>query len=195
MIIIDDYIKDKRLLNKIKYDENFFGPNGNFKWWGDWWNGEGWNEPKSTQQELVKHIWGIHCAYPDSFQVNGFEYWTGVYGDGHPNTDLGQHYDKDEKHWLETGGENGGEVLKPMMGTIYYPVEHSFDGGFLEIYSNGTDKDPERIDAKFNRLIIFDAGEHLHRVTQVSNGVRYAIAINLWAQPLKAALANEMTIE
>ena len=82
-----------------------------------------------------------------------------------------------------------------MMGTIYYPVEHSFNGGFLEIYSNGTDKDPERIDAKFNRLIIFDAGEHLHRVTQVSNGVRYAIAINLWAQPLKAALANEMTIE
>ncbi len=36
------------------------------------------------------------------------------------------------------------------------------------------------IEAKPNRLVIFEAGKYPHRVTNVTRGTRYAIAINLW---------------
>ena len=36
MIVIDDFIQDKRLLEIISTDETFFGPNGNFMWWDGW---------------------------------------------------------------------------------------------------------------------------------------------------------------
>jgi Rps23 Pro-64 3,4-dihydroxylase Tpa1-like proline 4-hydroxylase len=53
------------------------------------------------------------------------------------------------------------------------------DGGYLEIESKEGDL-PERIQAKFNRLIIFEAGKYPHEVTEVNRGLRSAIAINLW---------------
>ena len=53
----------------------------------------------------------------------------------------------------------------------------------------------ERIQAKYNRLIIFDAGGCLHRVTNVEEGTRHAIAINLWETIPSAVERNEMTIE
>ena len=68
-----------------------------------------------------------------------------------------------------------------------------FEGGYLEIERyNG---EVERIEPKFNRLVIFDAGGSRHRVTQVSNGVRYAIAINLWQTTPVLAQEGKMTIE
>ena len=121
--------------------------------------------------------------------------WTGVYGDGHEQTGLGKHYDKDETHWARTGGQNGGEVLTPAIGTVFYPKDVPFEGGYLEIYSKGEENEPERIEAKYNRLVIFDAGNHLHRVTQITKGVRYAIAINLWQTELVAVKEGSITIE
>ena len=50
----------------------------------------------------------------------------------------------------------------------------------MEIFSEGIDKEPQRIYAKPNRLIIFDAGKDPHRVSKVIEGTRKAIAINLW---------------
>jgi hypothetical protein len=38
MIIIDNFIEDKNLLDRIDKDETFFGPNGNFMWWDGWWS-------------------------------------------------------------------------------------------------------------------------------------------------------------
>ena len=96
---------------------------------------------------------------------------------------------------LATGGNDGGEVIKPVIGTVYYPVEHEFDGGFLEIHTSGRDKEPERIAAKYNRLVILDAGEHLHRVTEVTNGTRFAIAVNLWQTEPKAVQSGNFIIE
>ena len=171
MIVIDDFIKDQELINAVEADKDFFGPNGNYMWWDGWWN-----SPADTLKAYNK-------------------YWTGVYGDGHPNTSLIQHFDKDEAHWEATGGVNGGEIRKPIMGTIYYPKDHSFDGGFLEVYTNGRDKEPERIAAQFNRLIVFEAGDLLHRVTEVTNGVRYALAVNLWQQTPIAVNKGGFTIE
>ena len=162
MIVIDDFIKDKPLLEAIDNDESFFGPNGNFMWWNGWWN----SEANTIKKRLIEHIW----RYNSQLVLNGlmgFEYWTGVYGDGYPQTDLMQHFDKDEEHWARTGGNNGGEILTPLVGTVFYPKPMDIDGGYLEIHSRGRDNTPERIEAKFNRLVIFDAGNHLHRVCRL----------------------------
>ena len=64
-------------------------------------------------------------------------------------------------------------------------MQEEFEGGMLEIYTEGVDKAPEVVYAKPNRLIIFDAGKHIHTVTPVTSGTRKAIAINLWqSEPL-----------
>ena len=45
-------------------------------------------------------------------------------------------------------------------------------------------KEPyELIKPKFNRLIVFDASK-LHAVEEVTKGIRYAVAINLWKERL-----------
>ena len=76
--------------------------------------------------------------------------------------------------------ESAGRTTSPIVGTVFYPVPMDIEGGYLEIFNHGVDNEPERIEAKFNRLIIFDAGGTHHRVTKVTNGLRSAIAINLW---------------
>ena len=51
------------------------------------------------------------------------------------------------------------------------------------------------IDYKPNRLIIFEAGKHVHSVRPVTKGIRKAIAINLWlTEPLGKQNSN-MSIE
>ena len=190
MIVIDDFIKDKRLLDIISTDETFFGPNGNFMWWDGWWN----NEAKTKKQRLIEYIWAS-SSVPALNNLVGFEYWTGVYGQDQNNKDLGPHLDKDELHWKNTGGQEGGEIIRPVIGTVFYPKPMDIDGGYLEIFSKGEDNEPERIQPVFNRLVIFDAGNHLHSVTEVTRGTRYAIAINLWQTELLAAKEGSMTIE
>lgn len=185
MIIIDNFVQDQILMDEIIHDKTFFGPNGNFMWWDGWWN----SGATIVKKRLIEYLWRYHS--PDkSYDISGFEYWTGVYGDGHPNTDLGWHFDKDELHWKRTDQQ---EVITPVIGTVFYPRSTEHDGGYLEIErANG---EVERIEPKFNRLVIFNAGEDKHRVTRVTNGVRYAIAINLWLTVPVAAQEGLMTIE
>jgi len=190
MIVIDDFIKDEPLLKAINDDKKFFGPNGDFMWWGGWWN----SHANTIKKQLIEHIWR-HNSQMAINNLVGFEYWTGVYGDNHPNTSLVQHFDKDEVNWTRTGGNKGGEILTPAIGTVFYPKDTPFEGGYLEIHSNGRDNIPERIEAKYNRLVIFDAGNHLHRVTEVTSGVRHAIAINLWQTELVAVKEKSIIIE
>ena len=190
MIVIDDFIQDQVFLDIISTDETFFGPNGNFMWWNGWWN----NEPITKKQHLIKNIWASNSV-PGISNLVGFEYWTGIYGPDQANKDLGPHYDKDELHWARTGGQEGGEIIRPVIGTVYYPKPMGIDGGYLEIFSKGEDNEPERIQPVYNRLVIFDAGNHKHRVTEVTRGIRYAIAINLWQTELLAAKEGSMTIE
>ena len=78
------------------------------------------------------------------------------------------HFDKDEASKT---------LISPIIGCIYYPKKEEFNGGFLEIYE---EKEPTRIKAKFNRLIIFDVGKIPHAVSTVTGGTRTSMAINLW---------------
>lgn len=169
MIIIDDFVKDEALLQKIANDPTFFSNNGKYYWWDGFWQ----SEANTVKKELIQYLWGERSPHR-SMYVYGFEYWTGQLGDGH-SKELPIHTDKDEMLWDTTG-----KVQGPSVGTVFYPVPMDIDGGYLEIYTKGLSVEPERVEAKFNRMIIFDAGGVFHRVTPVTRGVRSAIAINLW---------------
>lgn len=169
MIVIDDFVKDNKLLRKIN-TSNFFN-DSSYMWWDGWWN----SPADTVKKELIQYIWGDNSPM-EPLEIKGFEYWTGVYG--RDKKELPMHYDKDEQLFQKTG-----EIVTPLIGTIFYPWYTDIEGGYLEIYSKGENNPPEVIEPKFNRLIIFPAGQHSHRVTPVTKGVRHAIAINLWREP------------
>lgn len=177
IIVIDDFIKDESLLTRIKEDPNFFSETGVYHWYSGWFR----NEPANTlKKELIEYIWADNCPISKSYDIAGFEYWTGIQSADASlgfKDNLGVHYDKDESLF-----KLNGDIKTPVIGTVYYPQQDEFEGGMLEIYTNGRDAEPEKIYAKPNRLIIFDAGEVLHRVTKVTKGTRKAIAINLWTE-------------
>ena len=170
MIIIDDFVKDPMLLHDIQDDPVFFGRNGQYMWWNGWWN----TEATSPKQRLIEYIWNYNCPVGESFIISGFEYWTNQFEAGSDSVKLDLHFDKDEELW-----DTKKELHTPLMGTVFYPIPMDIDGGYLEIQSKEGDL-IERIQAKYNRLIIFPAGEYPHRVTEVTRGKRSAIAINLW---------------
>jgi len=185
MIVIDDFIKDQSLLDRVAQDETFFSQNGQYMWWYGWWN----SPATSLKKELIQYIWGEHSPHTPIGCV-GFEYWTGIYSQEDEKDELRMHFDKDEYLW-----DTEGELVTPIIGTVFYPMEQDIDGGYLEIFSKGQDNEPERIEAKYNRLVIFPAGEYPHRVTKVTRGTRYAIAINLWDVEPTAVKNNEMILE
>ena len=177
IIVIDNFVKDETLLKKIANDKTFFSDPGIYYWYPGWWS----EEVNTIKKELIQYIWGANCPINKSYDISGFEYWTGIQSatDSNFKNELGIHFDKDEEMYAATGN-----IVAPVIGTIYYPEQEEFEGGMLEIYTNGSDQAPERIYAKPNRLIIFDAGEVPHRVDTVISGTRKAIAINLWdAEP------------
>jgi len=172
IIVIDNFIKDEMLKREVANMQLLNNP-GKYKWYDGWWN----NEANTTEERLIQYIWKDNCPIRESFDIRGFEYWTGIQSAEDPRYDnnLILHADRDEGLW-----DNTGKTKNPLIGTIYYPEQAEFEGGMLEIYTNGFDNEPERIYAKPNRLIIFNAGDVLHRVDVVTKGTRKAIAINLW---------------
>jgi len=183
MIIIDDFIKDEFLLEEIKNDSSFFTRPGQYMWWDGWWN----SQADTLKKRLIHYIWGEKSPH-EPIGCVGFEYWTGTIGENGVDTKLDLHFDKDEYLWKE---EN--KLSTPIMGTVFYPVPMDIDGGYLEIQSKEGDL-TERIQAKYNRLIIFPAGQYPHRVTEVNRGTRNAIAINLWDIEPKGLFNNDYII-
>lgn len=191
MIIVDDFIKDESLLEELKNDETFFDDNGSYMWWGG-----PWTSPASTlKQRLIEEIWIKNSPWDfpryNPIELSGFEYWTGRYSadDQNPST-LNMHFDKDEGLF-----KSEKKLVTPIIGTVFYPLPMDIDGGYLEIFSKGMDSEPERIQAKYNRLVIFPAGEYPHRVTEVTRGTRSAIAINLWDMPPSGVESGELILE
>lgn len=179
MIIIDNFIQDESLLQEIRDELNnggdFWGSYGEYKWYDGWWD----KEPETLRERLISYIWRDNCPINFDLDVKGFEHWTGIQSaeDETKEDHLKQHFDKDEDLWHITG-----EIVTPVIGTVYYPIEHDIDGGELMIwdtYEVNYDAPYELVRPIPNRLVIFDAGR-LHRVNQVTRGTRYAVAINLW---------------
>ena len=150
------------------------------------------NNLESTKK-IIEYVWGHACPLSESFSIEGFEYWTGIQSpsaleDG-VKDNLPTHFDKDEALHKKTG-----EIVTPIMGSVYYPPGQSFRGGDLAIYTE-EGENPELIKAKPNRFIIFNAGEYLHEVTPVIEGVRHAIAINVWEKEPYSKQVGDLVVE
>lgn len=189
MIVLDNFVKDEELLNELRNDSTLFDTKG-YHWWNGWWD----SPANSTKRKLIEYIWRYNYPQDHQYQLYGFEYWTGTYsaedsGDDNPDN-LNMHFDKDEQWHNKTG-----ELRTPVIGTVYYPWEHDIDGGYLEVFSNGEDQLPERIAPVPNRLVIFPAGQYPHRVSKVTRGTRYAIAINLWQVRHSGLDSGELILE
>ena len=181
MFVIDNFIKDKQLLDDLQSDEEFFHSK-DFMWWEGWWS-----TPANTiKKRLIQYIWSENSCYHLT-NIAGFEYWTGVYSVG---DELPFHFDKDEHLYSQTE-----ELVTPVIGSVFYPWENNIDGGYLEIYTGGQDAKPERLKPKHNRLVIFSAGTNRHRVTEVTRGTRRAIAINLWDREPSGLKAGKLFLE
>ena len=192
MITVFDNFLDENLLNEIKNDPTFFEKTGDYKWWQGWFNQTD-DVPLTLKHKIIESIWGSNNPIRESFNISGFEYWTGIQTAdpklGHKDI-LAEHYDKDEALFEKTG-----EIASPVIGTVFYPGIEDFTGGELAIYTDGVDEKPEIIKAKPNRLIIFNAGQHVHEVLPVKTGTRHAFAINLWQSIPYALEVGKMTVE
>ena len=188
--VFDNFIQDPKLLKEIRdnYDNIFKDP-GVYKYYNGWWN----TPANNTTQRIIEYVWGEHSPINISYTVDGFEYWTGIQTDQKDeewDDNLPIHFDKDEEWWKETG-----EVISPVIGSVYYPEGQYFEGGELAIYTDGRDSSPEVVKAKPNRFVIFKAGVDLHMVNQVIRGKRHAIAINLWENEPYSKQKGILTIE
>lgn len=179
MIIIDGFVQDEALLRKIQVSQEFWKLG--YYWWNGWWN----TEKKSIRHELIEYIYRYHSPLSTPVSLDGFEHWVGIQEANNTVTNnagewsLVTHFDKDEKLWEQTG-----EIVTPKLGTVFYPdpCNDEMEGGYLKVWKTRSvdfNAPYELIEAKYNRLIIFDAGQ-LHAVTPVTKGTRKAIAINLW---------------
>lgn len=137
-------------------------------------------------EELAHKIWESEKEHYAA--AKGFEYWCHILT---PGRELPWHIDKDEFDYSENGN-----LVYPIMGSVYYGFDHTFEGGYLETidadieyhplhyiktYPNGV----VRTKAEFNRKIIFNA-TLWHHVSEVFSGERFVLAVNAWEKrPLK----------
>jgi len=179
--VFDNFIKDQSLLDEIKKDKTFFDDPSVYKYWKGWWT----KDPCNIKQKLAKYIFSDNIPVALNLEIDGFEYWTGLqeavgnHKEGIVFKDnLEMHFDDDVNYRAQK--DYDGIPLRPALGCVYYPEGFNFTGGDLLIYTDGTDKSPEVIKTKPNRLVIFNPGDVAHCVSPVIEGRRGAIAINLW---------------
>tara|TARA_A100001011_G_C14168919_1_gene781572 strand:- start:132 stop:677 length:546 start_codon:yes stop_codon:yes gene_type:complete len=169
MIVVDNFIKDKILLDELK-NEKFWSSMAQLNWWDGWWK----IEPRNICENFIKIVWKQFTNVEN--KIAGFEYWSNVHqtGDG-----LNWHVDKDEKLMQEKK-----EIVMPSMGLVYYAISEELDGGYLEI-ANSPDRNNvesskiERLKPIENRLIMFNPS-YPHRVSPINSGRRRAIIVNAW---------------
>lgn len=160
-----------------------------------------WQNHPLIQQEQQQYGSNKHM-------IAGYEYWCNILT---PDFNLDWHVDKDEIAWnantkAKANDNDWKDRLKtPYMGAVYYGYPHTFTGGYLELFpyhpSQVPDPNPftsatsgnsktqqtyggivtERIQAEYNRMIYLNVSEW-HRVTPISSGARYTLAVNIWKE-------------
>ena len=179
MIILDNYLQDKKILEEIQKDETWLNfPT--YNWWDGWWI----CKPRNIMETLIEIIWKRLSV---ENKIAGFEYWCNSQT---TSQSLDWHYDKDEKlNSLEK------KIVSPSIGQIFYTKTEDLEGGFLEISSNSKPGDInnfERIKPLENRLIIFNPSVP-HRVTKILTGSRRAFLANAWSKkPLTFELSDQV---
>jgi len=169
MLLLDDFIKEgSGVCQKLE------GPNA----WQSlprdtaWLSIEDYNNSRnwSVWTEIIQKMYGqLPLEVKD--KIKGFEYWGNQIA-GYDS--LPWHQDKDEHAFASSGS-----TVSPNIGFVYYPYVDLFTGGYLEVAVNDDFDEIERIQPKFNRLIMFDPSQY-HRVSRVHTGSRRAFIVNVW---------------
>jgi hypothetical protein len=208
MLVVDNYIQDKKLLLEIEESTSLFPESmgsenriatelnsyhyeqatcfAPYMFWDGWWR----SEPNTLSKKIIKNIWENNLPF-DKNDICGFEYWTRTFN---PGQYLDIHVDEDTFLYSKEQLFRG-----PVIGCVYYPHINDVVGGFLELHPNivkeNTHKalesenirnnispveERERIACKPNRLVIFDAGHMVHNTTPPISGVRRVMVINVW---------------
>tara|TARA_B100000575_G_C22954978_1_gene552120 strand:- start:174 stop:737 length:564 start_codon:yes stop_codon:yes gene_type:complete len=179
LIVLDNFLQDKKILEEIQKDETWKDFPA-YNWWDGWWK----SKPRNIMEILIEIIWK-RLSVENKFA--GFEYWSNSQT---KNQSLDWHLDKDEKlNSVES------KIISPSIGHIFYSKVENLEGGFLELSSNRKINDTsniERIKPTENRLIIFNPSLP-HRVTKIFKGNRRAFLANAWVKkPLTFELSDQV---
>eukprot|EP00977_Amphora_coffeiformis_P011607 scaffold2782_cov182-Amphora_coffeaeformis.AAC.37 len=173
-MIQSQYIQDEARLNELRDLTLWKECSQADSFWMD-----AHQRPQNVWEELALEIW---ASREISQKAVGYEYWC---NELEPDYPLTWHIDKDEILF-----KNKDILSTPTLGAVYYGYPHVVQGGYLEILKP-TGIDPiyvhpenaggqvERIYPEYNRLVILNVSGW-HRVSPISFGQRYALAVNLW---------------
>ena len=210
MIVIDDFIKDKKYLKELNdkkhmFFENTYGSKNyhhDVNWWKGWWK----EEAKNINEELVEYLVKNNSLIDNDIisRIKGFEYWTHIHSnkssitvDGRQanvSNHLGWHTNKDEVlHYNEDKFEH------PIFSIIFWPFEQELKGGYLEmspirqvdkeIEINGDTCEKcfrEIRDFEIERIkpehnrLVIQDPSYWHRVTDVEDGIRWTFVVDVW---------------
>jgi hypothetical protein len=122
------------------------------------------SSPNPIERLIVRayaNIRSMGCAA----ECCGVEYWANELREG---KSLQRHFDKDEVLW-----KRARQMRHPLISSVYYPTHCACEGGELLINRYSVNPTPDT-------LVAF-AGHLGHSVRVVTKGVRWSIAMNLWA--------------
>ena len=162
MIIVDNFVQDEDFLSELR-DDRHWAENMPYTWF------DKNSMSESPWLRLTRQIWLFAARFHDLGTYEGYELWTQVI----QNRELGWHVDKDEHLWKTTG-----EVVNPIIGSIYYAHAAPVAGGFLETRN---DRGVQMIEPVPNRLVIHHPNQQ-HMVHMCTGGLRRSFLTNVWAR-------------
>lgn len=182
--IISNFIDDPSILHQLTNHREWFACYENTR--GSqthWYDKE--NPPSTIWEYVAIQMWHNQPFLKDE-DFAGFEIWCNILTAEGPLT---WHVDKDQVLYERSGGSR---LSLPLYGSVWYGYPHDFEGGFLELtnWDTGTWNEDmgephlssiERIEAEYNRLVVFNASK-FHRVSPIHNGARVTLAVNVWKE-------------
>jgi Rps23 Pro-64 3,4-dihydroxylase Tpa1-like proline 4-hydroxylase len=171
MIVIDNYIKDKDLLDRLSdvdqwrlLDRDNYQNAGNSYYYNV-------GEPSNIWEEVINLVFEDEVLGLKDYDFERFEYWGNVLDE---RRQLDWHQDKTEELFPRVK-----KLCK--VGVVLYCYPHKVWGGSLEIKNDyGLHEELDRVECVYNRLVLFDSGNKFHRVAPIFAGTRYGFQINLW---------------
>ena len=176
MIIIDNYIQDKKILDFLRNPEIWL-----------YWNKV--NELYAGKKVLMyqygyehpKNIWEIiaNIIMEDSRlsirnrYMNVIEYWHNALEIG---ADAAWHQDIDE---LLASENSEADPCYPEVTFLWYGQPEKITGGKLFINNEEDSTNPEMIKPIYNRLVVLNPKLY-HKVSEVKTGWRWALAFSVW---------------
>jgi hypothetical protein len=186
--IVSNLIDDPRILQQLTDHREWFACYENTRGHQTHWYDK--NDPPSTIWEyLAIQMWRdqpILQTLVEEEDFAGFEIWCNILT---PQGPLPWHVDKDQVLYEQSRGK---QLQLPLYGSVWYGYPHEFTGGYLELVKYDTNTWPEgmeepdpddieRIEAEYNRLVVFNASK-FHRVSPIHSGARITLAVNVWKE-------------